>query len=223
MLRKVEVKNFKVFGEQTFEMPKHLVVVGPNNSGKTSLLQAIATWSEIANHWFETNPDFARLDDGSYATAELNLRLFDAVQLADFPHLWRNKQVEEPICIWLEAETWRVGFEIVHAGMQLSGVRPAKGVSEEHLERCKERPPAVVYVPPVSRLAVTEVPITQDGVRANVRRGRISAVLRNVLFHVSRDDSKWERLQDIVREFFRLRAAPAECGCGHSCPLPPPP
>ncbi len=202
MLRKVEVKNFKVFGEQTFEMPKHLVVVGPNNSGKTSLLQAIATWSEIANHWFETNPDFVRLDDGSYATAELNLRLFDAVQLADFPHLWRNKQVEEPICIWLEAETWRVGFEIVHAGMQLSGVRPAKGVSEEHLERCKERPPAVVYVPPVSRLPVTEVPITQDGVRANVRSGRISEVLRNVLFYVSRDNSKWQRLQGIVKEFF---------------------
>ena len=202
MLRKVKVKNFKVFGEQTFEMPEHLVVVGPNNSGKTSLLQAIATWSEIANHWFETNPDFAKLDDGSYPTAELNLRLFDAVQLADFPHLWWNKQVEEPICIWLETETWRVGFEIVHAGMQLSGVRPAKGVIEEDLERCKEHPPTVVYVPPVSHLPVTEVPITQDGVRASVRSGRISGVLRNVLFYVSRDHSKWEQLQGIVREFF---------------------
>ena len=31
MLRKVEIKNFKVFSEQVFELPRHLVVAGPNN------------------------------------------------------------------------------------------------------------------------------------------------------------------------------------------------
>ena len=36
MLRKVEVRNFKMFEERTFDLPKHLVVVGPNNGGKTS-------------------------------------------------------------------------------------------------------------------------------------------------------------------------------------------
>ena len=212
MLRKVEVKNFKVFGEQVFEFPKHLVVVGPNNCGKTSLLQAVATWSEIANHWFETNPDFARLDDGNYAAAELNLLRFDAVPLRDFPHLWRNKLVTDPICIWLETETWHVGFEIVHAGTQLSSVRPAKEVSETHLERCKEHPPTVVYVPPLSRLPVTEGPFTEDGVRARLRRGRISEVLRNVLVYVSRDSSKWERLQSIVQEFFGYELLPPSAG-----------
>ena len=202
MLRKVEIKNFKVFGEQVFKLPKHLVVVGPNNCGKTSLLQAIATWSEIANHWFETNPDFARLDDGNYATADLNLLRFDAVPLRDFPHLWRNKLVTHPICIWLKAEGWRVGFEIVHSATELASVRPAKEVRETDLERCKEHPPTVVYVPPVSRLPVTEAPLTEDGVRARLRRGRISEVLRNLLVFVSRDNSKWERLEGIVREFF---------------------
>ena len=212
MLRKVEVKNFKVFGEQVFELPEHLVVVGPNNCGKTSLLQAVATWSEIANHWFETNPDFARIEDGNYATAELNLLRFDAVPLRDFPHLWRNKLVTDPICIWLETETWRVGFEIVHAGTQLSGVRPAKEVRETHLERCKEHPPTVVYVPPLSRLPVAEGPFTEDGVRARLRRGRISEVLRNVLVYVGRDSSKWERLQGIVQEFFDYELLPPSTG-----------
>ena len=202
MLRKVEVKNFKVFGEQTFDLPEHLVVVGPNNCGKTSLLQAVAAWSEIANHWFEINPDFSRLDDGNYATADLNLLRFDTVPLRDFPHLWRNKLVTDPICIWLETETWRVGFEIVHAGTQLSSVRPAKEVGETHLEKCKEHPPTVVYVPPVSRLPIAEAPFTEDGVRARLRRGRISEALRNVLVYVSRDNSKWERLQGIVQELF---------------------
>ena len=120
MLRKVEVRNFKVFGEETFCLPEHVVIVGPNNCGKTSLLQAIATWSEVANHWFETNPDFARLDDGNYPAAELNLLSFNAAPLPDFTHLWQNKIVAEPVCVWLETNDWRVGFEVSYSAMELS-------------------------------------------------------------------------------------------------------
>ena len=202
MLRKVETKNFKVFGEEVFELPEHLVVVGPNNCGKTSLLQAIATWSEVANHWFETNPDFARQHDGNYPTAELNLLRFNAVPLPDFPHLWRNKAVAEPVRIWLETEDWRVGFEVLYSATQLARVRPARDVTEANLEKCKERPPSVVYVPPVSRLCVSEPPMSEDGVRARLRRGLISEVLRNVLASISADRDKWDRLQALVREFF---------------------
>ena len=202
MLRKVEVKNFKVFGEETFELPKHLVVVGPNNCGKTSLLQAIATWSEIANHWFETNPDFARLEDGNYPTADFNLLRFDSVPLRDFPHLWRNKCVTEPVSICVEAEGWRVGFEVVLAATEQARVRPMREVRERHLERCKERPPVVVYVPPISRLLVEEAPLRKDAVRARIRAGRVPEVLRNVVDFIGEDDVKWKQLRRIVDEFF---------------------
>ena len=203
MLRKVETKNFKMFGDETFDLPEHLVVVGPNNCGKTSLLQAIATWSEIANHWFETNPDFARDGDGNYPSAELNLLLFNAVPLPDFAHLWRNKITAKPVCIWLKTDDWHVGFEVVYSATELARVRPAREVSETNLEKCKEHPLAVVHVPPVSRLEdVNEVPMTADGVRARLCRGRVSGVLKNVLASISADEVKWKRLNDLVREFF---------------------
>lgn len=202
MLRRVEIRDFKLFEEQVFDLPSHLVVVGPNNCGKTSLLQAIATWSEIANHWFETNPDFMRHDDGNYASADLNMLRFDAVPLRDFPHLWRNKLISEPICIWLETSSWRVGFELVYSATELAGVRPAKDTSEQDLAMCKAHLPNVVYVGPVSRLPVAEAPYTEDGIRARLRRGRLQEVLRNVLAFVSRDSAKWAQLQAIVQELF---------------------
>ena len=202
VLRKVEVKNFKVFDEETFELPEHLVVVGPNNCGKTSLLQAIATWSEIANHWFETNPDFVRSDDGNYPTAHLNLRLFNSVPLPNFQHLWHGKRVTAPIAIRVETSAWRVGFEVVHSATELAGVRPMQDVPEEDLARCQERPPTVVHVPPISRLPVEEQPLTENGVRAFVRSGQIATVLRNVLALVRQDAAKWGHLQEIVRQFF---------------------
>ncbi|MCY4210319.1 MAG: ATP-binding protein [Gammaproteobacteria bacterium] len=48
MIRKVIIRNIKKFGQQEFEIPKHLVIAGPNNYGKTTVLQAVAAWSEIA-------------------------------------------------------------------------------------------------------------------------------------------------------------------------------
>ena len=213
MLCRVRTRNFKVFEDEVFDLQGHLVVVGPNNCGKTSLLQAIAAWSEIANHWFETNPDFVRLGDGTYPTAELNLLRFNAAPLPDFPHLWRNKAVGEPICIWLEEVAgWNVGFEIVWSGTQLAQVRPAKEVREEQLEAAREHLPTVVYVPPVSRLAVTEPPYTEDGVRARLQRGRTFEVLRNVLVSISRDSERWARLQEVVHEFFSYDLLPPSAG-----------
>ena len=202
MLRRIETKNFKVFEDETFDISQHLMVVGPNNGGKTSLLQAIATWAEIANHWFETNADFARLDDGNYAASDLNILRFNAVPLLDFPHLWSNKAVTTPVFLGMQGDNWRVGFEIVYSATELAAVRPTQGVTETHLERCRENLPTIVYIPPVWRLVVREDPLTKDGVRAKLRRGQMAEVLRNVLRFIAEDEAKWKRLQEAIRSFF---------------------
>ena len=202
MLRKVEVLNFKLFKDESFDIPQHMVLVGPNNGGKTSLLQAVATWAEIANHWFQTNADFARLEDGNYAAAPLNLLRFNAVPLPDFPHLWSNKVVTTPVSLRVQGDHWRVGFEIVHSATELASVRPMQDVTETHLERCRDNLPTVVYIPPVWRLAVREDPLSEDGIRAKLRRGRMADVLRNLLRLISDDTSKWKHLQGAVRSFF---------------------
>jgi SpoVK/Ycf46/Vps4 family AAA+-type ATPase len=51
MIRKVTLKNFKRFNDVTFVLPGHLVLAGPNNTGKTTLLQAIAAWSLGLLEW----------------------------------------------------------------------------------------------------------------------------------------------------------------------------
>ena len=42
MIRRVSIKNFKRFREE--ELADTVVLAGPNNAGKSTLLQAIATW-----------------------------------------------------------------------------------------------------------------------------------------------------------------------------------
>ena len=45
MIRTVRIRGFKRFGEAVFHLPGHVVLAGPNNTGKTTVLQAIASWS----------------------------------------------------------------------------------------------------------------------------------------------------------------------------------
>jgi len=52
MLTKLTVRNFKRFGEIEIELDNPVVFIGPNNSGKTSALQALALWHVGVNRSF---------------------------------------------------------------------------------------------------------------------------------------------------------------------------
>jgi AAA15 family ATPase/GTPase len=51
MLTHLIVRNFKLFDEVEIELG--VVFVGPDNSGKTSALQALALWSVGVRRWVE--------------------------------------------------------------------------------------------------------------------------------------------------------------------------
>ena len=55
MISRVVIRGFKRFQEVTFDIPGHIVLAGPNNTGKTTLLQAVASWALALNRWRELN------------------------------------------------------------------------------------------------------------------------------------------------------------------------
>ena len=53
-LHYLEIRNFKGFGDKIrIELDHPAVLVGPNNCGKTTALQAIALWSQAVRTWFD--------------------------------------------------------------------------------------------------------------------------------------------------------------------------
>jgi len=44
MLTKITIRNFKCFDEVVVDLASPVVFIGPNNSGKTTALQALALW-----------------------------------------------------------------------------------------------------------------------------------------------------------------------------------
>ena len=54
LLHYLEIENFKRFGgRQRIELDHPTVLIGPNNCGKTTAIQAIALWSQAVKTWFD--------------------------------------------------------------------------------------------------------------------------------------------------------------------------
>ena len=63
LLHYIEIENFKTFGiKQRIELGHPAVIIGPNNCGKTSVIQAIALWSQALKTWHATRSSSASRD-----------------------------------------------------------------------------------------------------------------------------------------------------------------
>ena len=90
MITQVNVSYFKRFDDERIDLSGDVILLaGPNNSGKSTVLQAIAAWNLSLARWKELN-DFQR-HGGEYARAPLARHAFAAVPLRSFDLLWRNR------------------------------------------------------------------------------------------------------------------------------------
>src|SRR3972149_9652280 len=53
MLTRIRIRNFKRFDDVDIELGRAVVLIGPNNSGKTTALQALALWDIGVRRWNE--------------------------------------------------------------------------------------------------------------------------------------------------------------------------
>ena len=74
LLEYLEIENFKRFGDiQRIELDHPTVLIGPNNCGKTTVIQAIALWSQAIKTWYESRKDSKAKERTSVALNRLNL------------------------------------------------------------------------------------------------------------------------------------------------------
>ncbi|MFN8374128.1 MAG: AAA family ATPase [Anaerolineae bacterium] len=96
MLTKIRVRNFKQFEDVEIELGSSVALVGPNNSGKTTVLQALMLWYAGMREWdVFTNghtspsaPDIEPLEEPTINRYELT-----AIPVPNVALLWRNMRV----------------------------------------------------------------------------------------------------------------------------------
>ena len=136
MIRRVRLGSFKRFRDQSFELDDSIVLAGPNNAGKSTLLQAIATWKFGLDYWV------AQREGGSKSVKRTGVavtrRDFTAVPISEMNLLWKDRVVsggEGPgasrlLVVVVDGqsndENWECGLEFQYANREMVYVRPAR-------------------------------------------------------------------------------------------------
>ena len=134
MLTKLICRNFKNFGEVEIELGHPVVFIGPNNSGKTTALQAFALWEIGLKRWNEnrkgkTNPEkrpgvaINRLDITSLPVPNARLLWRDLqvrkVERVDGRQHTQNVRIDIIVEGVTNGKDWQCGFEFDYANQEI--------------------------------------------------------------------------------------------------------
>lgn len=225
MLTKLTVRNFKPFEELEIGLGNPVVFVGPNNSGKTSALQALALWEAGLHRWNERR---ARQQAPEQRPGvAINRRDLTAVPVPEARALWHQlrvrkswmsegKQANENVRIEVavEGETggrmWQCGLEFDYANEESLYCRPLRLSTESGAARMPVPDEAattrIAFLPPMSGLAEVEDLLQPGAVSVRIGQGRTAEVLRNICYEVFKDrPAAWGVLVDQIDHLFGVR------------------
>ena len=227
MLTRLTVRNFKRFGELVVELGNPVVFIGPNNSGKTSAMQALALWDVGLKRWNERRA--GRKTPEKRPGVTVNRRDLVSIPVPAANLLWRNLRVRDVrtvdgrqrisnirIDIVVDGVTndraWTCGLEFDYANEESFYCRPLRvgGGSPERMAvpeaAAKVR---IAFLPPMSGLAATEARLDAGSVNVRIGEGRTAEVLRNLCYtvHQERED-QWAQLVAWTRRLFGAELQP---------------
>jgi len=239
LIQRFRVENFKGFEEAELrDCARINVFVGPNNSGKTNFLQAIALWHACLRKWvqkrLEKESKAHKRRAVSISAQELLLPVPDPLEIwhmkkaylsaNDFRKVGKEPKAGSPryvnllcegeIAIKKERLAFSIEVRIRHGGELIyADVRSAQ--KEEVLKEVAHR--SVVYLPPFFGLLLQEPRHDDAYQERRLWEGLAGQVLRNILLDLknSREEA-WEILIKAFEETFGMsledpsyRATPA--------------
>ncbi len=224
MLTKLTVRNFKRFGNVEIELGNPVVFIGPNDSGKTTALQALALWHLGLRKWNEKRA--GRAAPGKRPGVTINRRDLIAVPVPDANLLWRNLHVRDVQVVNGEQQTrnirvdiivegvtggkaWACGLEFDYANEESFYCRPLRLSEAKNSERMPVPQEAsavrVAFLPPMSGLAANETRLDPGAINVRLGEGRTAEVLRNLCYQIlASDDGRdpWIRACKSIERLF---------------------
>ena len=222
MLTNLSIRNFKRFDYVEIELGDPVLFIGPNNSGKTSAMQALALWNAGLKRWNARRGEAT--SPGRRPRVTVNRRDLVAVPTPAADLLWRDlrtRNSRQPdgrmraghIRIEIQVEgvggggAWSCGLEFGYANEESFYCQPLRLTEDRTPKRMPVPPEAgkveVAFLPPMSGLAATETRLDQGSVNVRVGEGRTAEVLRNLCFRIhSERPEQWDRLTGQIRDLF---------------------
>jgi hypothetical protein len=226
MIHQLTLCNFKSVGKQVYAFTDFDLLVGRNNSGKSTVLQALAIWQFCVDEFSR-----ARRSDVSSKGIQVILPNFTALPVPEFKLLWKDRVVGqgrvdkspqrliliEVIVHWRDAkmQEHEFGVSLRYQTSQTLYAIPMDGWAK--FSECEQFLPKVAFVPPFSGLEPTEKRLDEAPIRQQVGKGQPGSVLRNLLLRVCPTGSSatkstalpadWLEVVSVVERWFSVTLA----------------
>lgn len=232
MITKLTLRNFKNVGEQSYDFTQFDLLVGRNNSGKSTILQALAIWQFCVD-------EFQRSSRSGAKGIQVVLPNFTALPVPEFILLWKDRterrnnphpdgsKKQEYILIEIILD-WKIpnrkeesfGVQLRYQSPQTIYAIPKDGWAKFREYHSEGSLPKIAYVPPFSGLEPSEKWLDRSPIRQQVGKGQPGSVLRNLLLTVcpsprvgddgrnSKDSAEWKELAEVVKRWFSVQISP---------------
>lgn len=205
MLKKITIERFKNLETVTLELEKINVLIGSNNSGKSSILQAIqfsvsaAQTSAIYGKYWKRN--------GTFSTSVLQEQLIYA-PLRNTYALAYNQELSEN-----KQEAIKVHFETeIEEDRNNATILIRKGRNKNLFVNLENRElgeqlqnvdnPFSIYVPGLAGVSHSEEYKTPAIVRKAAARGDSNKVFRNILYLLKLSEEGWNQFENDFKTLF---------------------
>ncbi|MEQ1590239.1 MAG: AAA family ATPase [Gallionella sp.] len=212
LLHYLEIENFKRFGDrQRIELEHPAVLIGPNNCGKTSAIQALALWSQALKTWLDARKSSSAKERPAIPLNRLSIV---SVPVQRTRYFWHNTQVrtgnqDVPLVItvgvWCDNQLVPVSMRFRNQGDELVYCTPDPSIISNLslIEYAASINVELLY--PMSGLE-TEEPILQPGrIGVLLGQGQTAQVLRNLCLMVAKDQpDDWIRIAQLMQRLFSV-------------------
>ncbi len=213
MLTKLSIKNFKRLQNVEIELGQSVVFIGPNNSGKTTALQALMLWYVGLQAWAHIYKNgFSRQD------SESNQKTVNRLDIAGIPIpytslLWHNAIIlnDVPKIIEITVEginpegEWLQAFRFQYANQE--SIYCELGDRKDVIFALSL---PIAFLPSMSGLAAVEPRVERGRINVLIGEGRTAEVLRNLCYQLYDDKTHWQTLVDHMRRLFTIELLPPE-------------
>lgn len=216
-IRYVEVENFKTFGCKIHvDLGHPAVLIGPNNAGKTSVIQALAMWSRGVQAWYARKGQPRNKDARERIAAGINRLNILEVPVSETRFLWNRMRVRKgntPIRLTVNVGIEYGGkvkdcrMEFTQRDNEIIYCRPcAETLKDDALiAHAGTIPFHLLY--PMSGIETVETLVTEGRVNVLLGQGQTAQVLRNLCYKVVENDKEkgttdWDRISHLIEKLF---------------------
>jgi predicted ATPase len=211
----VEIEKFKSFdGKIRIELGHPAVLIGPNNAGKTSVIQALALWSRGIRAWYDKKGQPQQKTKRERLSAGINrLNLFE-LPVTDTRQLWKDTRVTKnnksipfniTVGINVKGEIKACKLSFTRRDSETIYCRPDASIVEDDqlLEHASKLNFNLLY--PMSGIDAQEILLQEGRINVLMGQGQTAQVLRNLAYMITeKSETDWTKIQTFIKQLFMI-------------------